>query len=185
MQAHQAEILKAKEQEQKDAGDKQKQDEANKGNSAQNTAGAGAQADSLGAGVQLDEKSKLKLKQKRLDAKKRSESLLDRGMSTQGAFDHFLAGKKKTTDEADGNDTNQVSGNIKRFNKMAPEGLIGKPDTKKKEVVILSKKSVVDSVHDVSTISKKVIMKDLLAVLKSDPRLAHKPLVYQLQNKAQ
>ena len=31
LQAHQAEILKAKEQEQKDAGEKQKQDEAGKG----------------------------------------------------------------------------------------------------------------------------------------------------------
>ena len=60
-----------------------------------------------------------------MEAKKRSESLLDRGMSTQGAFD-FLAGKKKTTEEADGNDTNLASGSIKnRFNKMAPEGLIG------------------------------------------------------------
>ena len=39
---------------------------------------------------------------------------------------------------------NMASGNVKRFNKMAPEGLIGKTDVKKKEVVILSKKSVVD-----------------------------------------
>jgi len=28
-------------------------------------------------------------------------------------------------------------------------------------------------------------MKDLLAVLKSDSRLSHKPLVYQLQNRVQ
>ena len=30
-----------------------------------------------------------------------------------------------------------------------------------------------------------VIMKDLLAVLKADARLSHKPLVYQLQNRVQ
>ena len=66
-------------------------------------------------------------------------------MSTQGAFDHFLSRNKKTNDDGDGNDINMASGNIKRFNKMAPEGLIGKTDVKKKEVVILSKKSVVDS----------------------------------------
>ena len=52
-------------------------------------------------------------------------------------------------------------------------------------MVILSKKSVIESVHDVQTLPKKVIMKDLLAVLKADARLSHKPLVYQLQNRVQ
>ena len=61
---------------------------------------------------------------------------------------------------------------------MAPEGLVGRTDVKKKEVVILSKKSVVDSLQDISTIQKKVMMKDLISVLKADSRLAHKPLVY-------
>ena len=73
----------------------------------------------------------------------------------------------------------------KRFNKMQPEGLIGKPDSKTKEVVIISKKQVEESANDIATQQKKVIMKDLLAVLKSDSRLAHKPLVYQLQNRVQ
>ena len=68
---------------------------------------------------------------------------------------------------------------------MQPEGLIGKPDSKTKEVVIISKKQVEESANDIATQQKKVIMKDLLAVLKSDSRLAHKPLVYQLQNRVQ
>jgi len=102
-------------------------------------------------------------------------------MSTQGAFDHFLAGKRRTNDEGDGLDTGAASNPSKRFlNKMLPEGLVGDPDKKQKEVVILSKKSVEESANDISTLQKKVILKDLLAVLKTDSRLAHKPLVYQL-----
>ena len=46
---------------------------------------------------------------------------------------------------------NMAAGNVKRTNKMAPEGIIGKNDVKRKEVVILSKKSVVDSAYDIST----------------------------------
>lgn len=105
--------------------------------------------------------------------------MIDRGMSTQGAFDHFLR-NKKTADDADANDMNMASGSLKKFNKMAPEGLIGRTDVKKKEVVILSKKAVTESLMDISTMQKKVVMKDLIAVLKADSRLAHRPLVYQL-----
>ena len=106
-------------------------------------------------------------------------------MSTQGAFNVLNSRNKKTADDVEGNDMNMAPGNVKRQNKMAPEGLIGKNDIKKKEVVVLSKKSVVESAYDVvSAIPKKVIMKDLISVLKADSRLAHKPLVYQLQNKA-
>ena len=72
--------------------------------------------------------------------------MLDRGMSTQGALDHFLSSKKKTTDEGDGNDINASTNQVKRlFSKMAPDGLIGRNDSKTKEVVILSKKSVLES----------------------------------------
>ena len=38
------------------------------------------------------------------------------------------------------------------FNKNAPEGLIGRPENKSKEVVIFSKKSVQESVNDVATL---------------------------------
>ena len=73
------------------------------------------------------------------------------------------------------------SSSMKRlFNKMPPEGIVGDLEKKKKEVVVLSHKEVTQSASDVSTILEKVSMKDLLSVLKSDSRLAHKPLVYQL-----
>ena len=46
----------------------------------------------------------MKLRQRQL-AKKRSEHMLERGMSTQGAFDHFVTGKaKKNQEDNDGND---------------------------------------------------------------------------------
>jgi len=45
-------------------------------------------------------------------------------------------------------------------------------------VVILSKKAVEETSTDISTVNEKVTIKDLIAVLKSDPRLAHKPIVY-------
>ena len=113
--------------------------------------------------------------------------MLERGMSTQGAFDHFVTGKaKKNQDDNEGNETNTtINANKRGFNKTIPEGLIGKADTKKKEIVILSKKSVEESANDYATQTKKVVMKDFLALLKEDPRLAHKPLTYRLQNKAQ
>lgn len=84
----------------------------------------------------------------------------------------------------DGADHNMASNSDKRFfNKNPAEGLVGRPDKRSKEVVIFSKKSVEGSINDMATQQKKVVVKDLLAVLKSDPRLAHKPLVYQLQNR--
>jgi len=38
------------------------------------------------------------------------------------------------------------------FNKNPPEGLIGRPEKKSKEVVIFSKKSVEESTNDVATL---------------------------------
>ena len=105
-------------------------------------------------------------------------------MSTQGAFEFFS--QKKKTNKDDGADTSAAANANKRGNnKKDPKGLIGWPVTEEKGVVIFSKKSVEESANDISTQSKKITMKDLLAVLKDDSRLAHKPLVYQLQNKAQ
>ena len=68
-------------------------------------------------------------------------------------------------------------------NKPGPHNLIASPDLKGKEVVILSKKSVVASSQDIATQQKKIIVKDLLSVMRNDSRLAHRALVYQLQNK--
>ena len=75
------------------------------------------------------------------------------------------------------------SASAKRSNKsQQTEGLIGEPTSKERSVIIMSKKSVEESVGDIATLQKKIIMKDLISVLKDDSRLAHKPLVYQLQN---
>ena len=116
-----------------------------------------------------------------MEAKKRNDQMLERGMSSQGAFDHFVNKKKTTADDNDGNDINVASNSAKRSNKsQQSEALIGEPNSKERSVVILSKKSIEESVHDIATLQKKVIMKDLISVLKDDPRLAHKPLVYQL-----
>ena len=108
-------------------------------------------------------------------------------MNTQGAFDHFQnRSKKKDSEAQDGAEPIIATNSIKRmFSKMAPEGLIGRADSKSKDVVILSRKTIIESNHDIATQQKKVIMKDLLSVLKSDSRLAHKPLVYQLDNRVQ
>ena len=105
-------------------------------------------------------------------------------MSSQNAFDHFVNNKKKlATDDNDGNDLNMNSASAKRSNKsQQTEGLIGEPTSKERSVIIMSKKSVEESVGDIATLQKKIIMKDLISVLKDDSRLAHKPLVYQLQN---
>lgn len=74
-------------------------------------------------------------------------------MSTQGAFDHFLSGgRKKDGGAQDGAESNIASSSTKRmFSKMAPEGLIGKPDTKSKQVVILSRKDIIESNKDIAT----------------------------------
>ena len=74
----------------------------------------------------------------------------------------------------------------KLSNKMAPEGLIGLPESgKKKSIVVLSHKQVEKSRRDiVTTVPKKIIVRDLLNVMKSDARLVHRPLVYELQNSA-
>ena len=67
-----------------------------------------------------------------------------------------------------------------RSNKMAPEGLIGQPDTnKKKSVVVLSHKAVESSKRDIVTgVRKPIIVRDLLNVMKADSRLVHKPLMF-------
>ena len=69
-------------------------------------------------------------------------------------------------------------------NKMAPEALIGPPeDKKKKTIVVLSNKEVEQSRRDiVTTLPRKVCVRDLVNVMRADPRLSHRPLLYQLQN---
>ena len=69
---------------------------------------------------------------------------------------------------------------LKSSNKTAPEGLIGPPEIgKKKSVVVLSSKHVEKSKKDiVTTLPKKIIVRDLYNVMKADPRLVHRPLVY-------
>ena len=67
---------------------------------------------------------------------------------------------------------------------MASEGLIGQPETnKKKSIVVLSNKKVEKSKRDiVTTLPKKIIVRDLLSVMRKDSRFMHRPLVYELQN---
>jgi len=69
---------------------------------------------------------------------------------------------------------------------MAPEGLIGQPEnSKKKSIVVLSDKQVEKSKRDiVTTLPKPIRVRDLLTVMKKDPRFVHRPLVYELQNSA-
>jgi len=70
--------------------------------------------------------------------------------------------------------------------KMAPDGLIGYPESnKKKSIVVLSDKQVEKSKKDyVTTLPKKILVRDLINVMKRDSRLVHRPLVYELQNTA-
>ena len=67
---------------------------------------------------------------------------------------------------------------------MDPNKLIGPTEQRRKEIVVMSSKDVNDSQRDVVTSQnqKKIIVKDLVNLMKSDPRLSHKPLLYQLQN---
>lgn len=165
----QAEILKAKEQEQKENTEKARQDEQ-------------AEDDQ-----ELKNKQKLK-QQQRLAFKKRQESLNaeQSSFNTHKAIDVFLSnGDKKKMGEGDDIGEHHMATTLEKryFNKNPAEGLVGRPDKRSKEVIIFSKKSVEGSINDMATVQKKVAVKDLLEVLKSDPRLAHKPLVYQLQNR--
>ena len=75
---------------------------------------------------------------------------------------------------------------IKSSMKMAPEGLIGQPESnKKKSIVVLSSTHVEKTVKDiVTTLPKKILVRDLINVMKRDSRLVHRPLVYELQNTA-
>ena len=107
-------------------------------------------------------------------------------MSNQDYFNKLAGKKRKGGDDDDGGDNqlgNQSNSMKRLFNKMPPEGLIGDAEKKNKEIVILSKKAVDGTSNDISTLSEKVMLKDLVAVLKSDSRLAHKPIIYQLQNR--
>lgn len=77
-----------------------------------------------------------------------------RNMNTQKAFNAlFSTGKKKAPDDNELAEMNPISSTRKSFfNKNTPEGLIGRPESKSKEVVIFSKKSVEESVNDVATL---------------------------------
>ena len=70
--------------------------------------------------------------------------------------------------------------------KIAPEGLLGHPEmNKKKSIVVLSDKQVEKSKKDyVTRWQKKILVRDLINVMKRDSRLVHRPLVYELQNTA-
>mmetsp|Transcript_25451 Transcript_25451/g.31819 ORF Transcript_25451/g.31819 Transcript_25451/m.31819 type:complete len:82 (+) Transcript_25451:76-321(+) len=76
-------------------------------------------------------KKELKMRQKRLELKQRNEALLDRVMSTQGAFNRLAGKKKKEGEEADAVDLGIAANSMKRFfNKMPAEGLVGDYDKK-------------------------------------------------------
>ena len=105
--------------------------------------------------------------------------------STRAAFD-FLSkdAKRKQDNDMVGGGSSMAGGpglgNMRYNNKMAPEGLIGQPDDKKKKsIVILSNKQVEKSKRDiVTTVPKKIGVRDLINVMKADARLMHKPLLY-------
>ena len=68
-------------------------------------------------------------------------------------------------------------------NKMAPEALIGQPEDKRKTIVVLSNREVERSKRDiVTTLPRKICVRDLVNVMRVDPVLNHRPLLYQLQN---
>ena len=182
----QAEQLKAKEQEQKDAAAAAESGAAAASGGPPGAPGAQKTQDQAALDkIAEANRKELKARAKRLEQKQRNEGLFDRGMSNQGAF-NVLAGKKKSTGgDDDAVESHGVASSNKNrpFPRMAPDGLIGEQEKKQKEVVVLSKKAIDETTNDISTLTEKVLLKDLIAVLKSDSRLAHKPLVYQLQNR--
>lgn len=59
--------------------------------------------------------------------------------------------------------------------------IIGPMEEVKKQLVIMSGKDVTDSQTDVYTsVPKKIVLKDLLTVMKKDARLRNKALHYSL-----
>ena len=133
-------------------------------------------------------KKDMKLQRKKTIEMKPNRDTLELAYTTMDAFVELDRKKKsKGPEEQDNSTLGLPSSSMKRlFNKMPAEGLIGEADKKQKEVVVLSNKTVAESAEDISTSEQKmlVIMKDLLSVLKNDSRLSHRPIVYQLQNKA-
>ena len=92
---------------------------------------------------------------------------------------------KKPQDGFGGNSSMVGSSSLGGYNnKMPPDALIGPPeDKKKKTIVVLSNKEVEQSRRDiVTTLPRKVCVRDLVSVMRADPRLSHRPLLYQLQN---
>ena len=77
--------------------------------------------------------------------------------------------------------------NTRKFiNKQVAGSIIGPNEEKKKQIVILSSKCITNTQSDVVTsIPKKIILKDLLSVMRRDPRMRHKSLLYLLQNSSQ
>lgn len=61
--------------------------------------------------------------------------------------------------------------------------IVGPTEEVKKQLVIMSGKDVSETQTDVYTsVPKKIVLKDLLAVMKKDARLRNKALHYSLQN---
>ena len=111
----------------------------------------------------------------------------DNFYNAQSTFSEFIGNvKPKETDDSHRHQqfTSAVAGKPRRFiNKEAIASIVGPREESHKQVVVMTAKDVADTHRDVYTsVPKKVIMKDLLNVLKRDSRLRNRPLHYMLLN---
>lgn len=122
-----------------------------------------------------------KLKENRLQRES------DNYYNAQSTFSEFIGNAKpKEVDDAlfKPSTSSSTLGKGRRFiNKEVTTSIIGPTEEVKKQLVIMSSKDVLDSQTDVYTsVPKKIVLKDLLTVMKKDARLRNKALHYTLQN---
>ena len=104
--------------------------------------------------------------------------------NAQSTFSEFIGtSKPKEVDDALYKPmTTSAQGKGRRFiTKDAVSSIIGPMEEVKKQLVIMSGKDVTESQSDVYTsVPKKIVLKDLLTVMKKDARLRNKALHYSL-----
>lgn len=78
----------------------------------------------------------------------------------------------------------EAAGSSRRFvNKEVAASVVGPSEEVSKHIVVMAGKDLAETQKDVFTsVPKKIILKDLLVVMKKDSRLSNKPLHYLLQN---
>lgn len=130
----------------------------------------------------LDPESMKLREQKLKESKLLKES--DNYYNAQSTFSEFIGTMKPKDDDAfyKPQTASTLGKGGRRFiNKEVVASIIGPSEEIKKPIVVMSGKDVVQTNHDVYTsVPKKIILKDLLTVMKRDSRLRNKPLQYVL-----